>query len=167
MQSLTASTPCEPFRSICESFVNYCILLLQFTMKFTSSDFYQLERLVTANPDKIFYNGCDEMLLSGLAAGSDGGIGTTYNFQPERMLSIYRLYREGKMQEALSVQRKANAAIEQVLKYGVLSACKAVLRIGGMDYGTCRAPFVPLQPEQEADLTFVITNNPGERFMEV
>ena len=35
MQSLTASTPCEPrngmaFRSICESFVNYCNLLLQF-----------------------------------------------------------------------------------------------------------------------------------------
>ena len=40
MQSLTASTPCEPrsgmaFRSslsICESFVNYCNLLLQFTI---------------------------------------------------------------------------------------------------------------------------------------
>ena len=31
MQSLTASTPCKPFRSICESFVNYCNLLLQFT----------------------------------------------------------------------------------------------------------------------------------------
>ena len=33
MQSLTASTPCKPFRSICESFVNYCNLLLQFTDK--------------------------------------------------------------------------------------------------------------------------------------
>lgn len=34
MQSLTASTPCEPFHSICESFVNYCNLLLQFTNDF-------------------------------------------------------------------------------------------------------------------------------------
>lgn len=42
MQSLTASTPCKPrngfaFRSslsICESFVNYCNLLLQFTIVF-------------------------------------------------------------------------------------------------------------------------------------
>ena len=39
MQSLTASTPCKPRNgfafhsslSICESFVNYCNLLLQFT----------------------------------------------------------------------------------------------------------------------------------------
>jgi len=134
-------------------------------MKFTSSDFYQLERLITSNPDKIFYNGSDEMLLSGLAAGADGGIGTTYNFQPERMLTIYRLYQEGKMPEALAVQRKANAAIEQVLKYGVLPACKEVLRIGGLDYGTCRAPFIPLNAKQISDLEKAIIQNMGMHYM--
>ena len=44
MQSLTASTPCKPRNgfafhsslSICESFVNYCNLLLQFTANKTS-----------------------------------------------------------------------------------------------------------------------------------
>ena len=134
-------------------------------MKFTSSDFYLLERLVTAHPDKIFYNGSDEMLLSGLAAGAHGGIGTTYNFQPARMLSIYRLYHEGRMAEALANQRQANAMIEEVLDCGVLPACKALLRIGGLDYGTCRAPFLPLSDEQYAALAKTAIEKMGEEFM--
>lgn len=134
-------------------------------MKFTSSDFYLLERLVTAHPDKIFYNGSDEMLLSGLAAGAHGGIGTTYNFQPARMLSIYRLYHEGRMAEALANQRQANAMIEAVLDCGVLPACKALLRIGGLDYGTCRAPFLPLSDEQYAALAKTAIEKMGEGFM--
>ncbi len=134
-------------------------------MKFTSSDFYLLERLITTHPDKVFYNGSDEMLLSGLAAGADGGIGTTYNFQPERMLAIYRLYREGRMQEALAVQRDANAIIESVLSYGVFPACKEIMRIGGLDYGTCRAPYLPLTAEQAEGLAKAARINLGENYM--
>lgn len=77
-------------------------------MKFTSSDFFLLERLRAGFPDKVFFNGSDEMLLSGLAAGADGGIGTTYNFMPEKFLRIYHLYRQGAMAEALEVQSEAN-----------------------------------------------------------
>lgn len=134
-------------------------------MKFTSSDFFLLERLITGHPDKIFYNGSDEMLLSGLAAGAHGGIGTTYNFQPARMLDIYRLYHEGKMTEALANQREANAMIEAVLGYGVLPACKALLKIGGLDYGICRAPFLPLSDEQYTALAHVAAEKLGEGFM--
>ena len=134
-------------------------------MKFTASDFYMLERLVTTHPDKRFYNGSDEMLLSGLAAGADGGIGTTYNFQPQRMLSIYRLYKEGKMKEALEVQRKANEIIQSVLKYGVMPACKEVMRIGGLDYGTCRPPYLPLTADQSEGLAKAAKENLGENYM--
>ena len=48
-------------------------------VKFTSSDFFQLERMKRAHPDLTIWNGYDEMLLSGLSAGADGGIGSTYN----------------------------------------------------------------------------------------
>ncbi len=134
-------------------------------MKFTSSDFFQLERLRAEHPDKIFYNGSDEMLLSGLSAGADGGIGTTYNFQAHRMLAIYRLYHEGKMQEALAVQSKANAMIAVLLKLGVLPATKAMLAIGGLPFGECRAPFSPLTEEQYAVLRRAALENLGENFM--
>lgn len=121
-------------------------------MKFTSSDFYQLERLRTDFPNHVFYNGSDEMLLSGLAAGADGGIGTTYNFQPKRMVEIRKRYLAGDMQGALTLQSTANRAIEVILRNGVIPSTKALLGMLGLDVGLCREPFMPLTEEMLADL---------------
>ena len=116
-------------------------------MKFTSSDFFQLERIRAMFPDKVFYNGSDEMLCSGLAAGADGGIGSTYNFMPKTILSIYRAVRANDPATALKYQAKANEAIATVLKYGVMPSAKMILKLKGMDYGECREPFMPLGEE--------------------
>ena len=121
-------------------------------MKFTSSDFFQLERIRAAFPDKVFYNGSDEMLLSGLAAGADGGIGSTYNNQPKRMLKIYGAYLAGDMKTALAEQAKANEVIAALLKVGVLPGCKMLLRLKGFDYGECREPFLPLGEDAVKEL---------------
>ena len=122
-------------------------------MKFTASDFFQLERIRSAFPDKVFYNGSDEMLLSGLAAGADGGIGTTYNVQPKTILSVYNAYMRNDARGALKYQSTANAVIAEVLKYGVLPSCKLLLKLNGMDYGECREPFMPLSEEAAAALS--------------
>lgn len=134
-------------------------------MKFTASDFFQLERLRADHPDQIFYNGSDEMLLSGLAAGADGGIGTTYNFQADRMLAIYNLYHKGEMQKALALQSQANKIIEAALSMGVMPACKALLEIGGLPYGTCRPPFLPLTAAQYTELKKRAVDNLGIDYM--
>ena len=52
-------------------------------VKHTSSDFYALEQFKAGFPDKIVYNGYDEMFLAGLSMGADGGIGSTFNFMAE------------------------------------------------------------------------------------
>lgn len=121
-------------------------------MKFTSSDFFLLNRLVNTYPEKVFYNGSDEMLLSGLAAGARGGIGTTYNFMPDLMVKIYSLAQEGKIDEAREVQSVANKAIATVLKYGAIPACKYLITPYGVPYGDCREPFLPLSNEAKEDL---------------
>lgn len=121
-------------------------------MKFTSSDFFQLERLRTDFPEHVFYNGSDEMLLSGLAAGADGGIGTTYNFQPKRMVEIRKLYLAGDMAGALEKQSMANRVIEVILRNGVIQSTKALLAMLGLDVGLCREPFLPLTDEMLNDL---------------
>ncbi len=121
-------------------------------MKFTASDFYQLERLRTAYPDHVFYNGSDEMLLSGLAAGADGGIGTTYNFQPARMVEIRKAYLAGDMKLALELQSTANRVIEVLLRNGVLPGSKVILNMMGFPAGLCREPFLPLEDAMLADL---------------
>lgn len=121
-------------------------------MKFTSSDFFLLNRLVNTYPDKVFYNGSDEMLLSGLAAGAQGGIGTTYNFMPDLMVKIYSLVRENKMDEARAVQSVANKAIATVLRNGVIPACKHLISLYGVPYGECREPFMLLDDEAKNEL---------------
>lgn len=121
-------------------------------MKFTSSDFFLLNRLVNTYPDKVFYNGSDEMLLSGLAAGAQGGIGTTYNFMPDLMVKIYDLAYKEKLSEARKVQSVTNQAIATVLKHGVLPSCKYLISKYGVPYGECREPFMPLDNAVKADL---------------
>lgn len=121
-------------------------------MKFTSSDFFLLNRLVNTYPEKVFYNGSDEMLLSGLAAGAQGGIGTTYNFMPDIMVKIYSLAMEGKLDEAREVQSVANKVISVVLRNGVLPACKHLISLYGVPYGECREPFMPLDDKAKSDL---------------
>lgn len=121
-------------------------------MKFTSSDFFLLNRLKQSFPDKVFYNGSDEMLLSGLAAGADGGIGTTYNFMPDIILSIYSLFKNGQIKEACDVQSLANRIIAEVVAKGVLPASKQMLAFSGLDIGTCREPLLPLSTSAKNEL---------------
>ncbi len=121
-------------------------------MKFTSSDFWLLNRLKTAFPEKVFYNGADEMLLSGLSAGADGGIGTTYNFMPEVFMDIYNRFQAGDMAGAWEAQSVAARVIAVVLRYSSMPACKYMIHLSGLNLGICREPFQPLTDSAKADL---------------
>ena len=110
-------------------------------VKFTASDFFGLERIKSAHPDKIIYNGYDEMMLCGLISGADGGIGTTYNFMPEKFIKIYENYNNGDIAKARTLQSEANAIIDVLIKVGVMPGSKYLLSKLGIDMGNCRAPF--------------------------
>lgn len=117
-------------------------------IKHTSSDFYSLERFKKIRRDAVVFNGFDQMFLSGLAAGADGAIGSTYNFMAEKFVLIYKLFKAGKMAEALLVQEKANNILQAIMKIGIMPAEKAILDIYGLEFGTCRKPFrVPTREE--------------------
>ena len=121
-------------------------------MKFTSSDFYLLNRLVNTYPEKVFYNGSDEMLLSGLSAGAQGGIGTTYNFMPELIVRIHECFKAANIAGAQEAQSVANSVIATILKHGVLPASKYMVSLSGVPYGECREPFLPLDDGAKAEL---------------
>lgn len=111
-------------------------------VKFTSNDFFSFERLRNRYPDKLLYNGYDEMLLSGLAMGADGGIGSTYNLMAERFVRIYKLAGENKYEEALLEQHKANDIIESLIDgVDVKASLKfAISKSVEIDMGLCRPP---------------------------
>ncbi len=76
-------------------------------LKHTSNNYFQLEQIKSACPDKTVFNGYDEMFLCGLSMGADGGIGSTYNYMAEKFIKIKALFDEGKVKEALEVQKEA------------------------------------------------------------
>ena len=119
-------------------------------VKFTSNDFFTLEQIKSKFPNKIVYNGFDEMFLSGLSMGADGGIGSTYNFMADKFVAIQKLFAENRIAEAQEVQREANRIITLLCKFGVMQAEKEVLNQLGFDFGECRKPFGALNDEQKS-----------------
>ena len=118
-------------------------------VKYTSNDFYGLERLKAKYPDKVVFNGFDEMLLSGLTMGADGGIGSTYNCFAEKYVEMYKLFKEGNLSKCQELQKEVNDLIDALCKVGVFAGEKEILNMMGMDFGKPRAPFKGLNDEQK------------------
>lgn len=118
-------------------------------IKYTSNDFFTLEQCKASFPDKIVYNGFDEMFMAGLAMGADGGIGSTYNFMADKFVKIQNLFKEGKNKEAQEIQKEANRIITILCKIGVMQAEKEVLNRLGFDFGVCRHPFKEPSAEEK------------------
>lgn len=120
-------------------------------IKYTSLDLYSMERFKHLHPELVIYNGHDEVMLYGLTAGADGGIGSTYNFMPGKIRGIAELFAAGKTAEAQAVQHEANDLIDVVAKYGI-AGTKEFMRLQGFDCGDCRAPFQPLTDSARAEI---------------
>lgn len=97
-------------------------------------------------------NGFDEILLSGLAAGATGAIGSTYNYIPAVYREILRSFEAGDIARARSFQKISVDVLNIVIKYGGgVRAGKAVMKLAGLDCGKCRPPIRPFgEPEFES-----------------
>ena len=126
------------------------------SIKWTSSDYFglmQLKQLTHGEMDVM--NGPDEMLLMGLSAGADGGIGTTYNFMFSHYLNVYKAFRAGKMEKAREYQDKITAvigALRTVKNCPTIPATKALLGEMGFDAGDAAFPQKKLSPEKKREL---------------
>ena len=116
-------------------------------IKFTSNDFFTLEQVRAKFPDKLIYNGYDEMFLAGVSMGADGGIGSTYNFMADKFVKIHQLFENNQIAEAQALQKEANRIITLLCQIGVKQAEKEVLNQLGIPFGNCRRPFG--EPTQE------------------
>lgn len=118
-------------------------------IKYTSNDFFTMERCKTNFPNKLVYNGYDEMFLAGLSMGADGGVGSTYNFMVDKFVKIKKLFDENKLSEAQALQQQVNGIISVLCQVGVMQAEKEVLNQLGFDFGVCRKPFGEPTVEQK------------------
>lgn len=122
-------------------------------IKWTSSNYYEMIRLKDMTHGEMnVINGPDEMLLMGLNAGADGGIGSTYNFQLETIKAIYTNFKNGDIVKAQEMQTKANRVISALLNYKIIPATKVVMEAMGFDVGNATFPMKRYTAEQKAKI---------------
>jgi N-acetylneuraminate lyase len=115
-------------------------------LKFTHDDLADL--LLCMEIDGGRYDclsGRDEALYAALALGCRGAVGTFYNVLAPVFRRVVHAAAEGRPDEALDWQRKANRAIRIALAHGGLPAAKAMMKLAGVDVGPVRLPFEPLR----------------------
>lgn len=121
-------------------------------VKHTSQDYFALESFKSAFPDKVIYNGYDEMCLAGLAMGADGAIGSTYNFMGDKFVRMQEAVNNGDLTLARKLQHEANIIISALCRVGVMVGEKDIMTALGIDFGQPRPPFAPLREEQRKGL---------------
>jgi N-acetylneuraminate lyase len=117
-------------------------------VKFTAADFYLLERMRKAFPDKLIYAGFDEMLLPATVLGVDGAIGSTFNINGLRAKQIFELAKQGEVESARGLQHLTNDLITDVIQNGLYQTIKEILKTKGVDAGYCRQPMKILSDEK-------------------
>ena len=102
--------------------------------------------------------GSDEMLLSGLCAGAQGAVGTTYNFAAPVFNRIVDAFAANDIATAQMHQGQMVQMIRLVAGYGGLPAFKAVMKFLGFDCGPVRLPLQSLTPQKEEELKADLTS---------
>lgn len=121
-------------------------------VKDTSGNITQLADTVgMARPGFQVLAGSAGFFFAGLAVGAVGGILALANIAPDRAVELYRLFQEGRWDEAAELQRwmiPVNAAVTAV--YGI-AGLKAALDMLGYYGGPVRSPLLDLtESERQA-----------------
>lgn len=119
-------------------------------LKFTDSDFFRL--WAVRQSGAVVFAGSDEMLISGLIMGANGGIGSTYNLIADSFVTLYNHASAGEWDEARRMQDKINQFIQVLLTYPIHAAIKQILLWTGIDCGSCILPRRELTLAEQDDL---------------
>ncbi|MDB5111637.1 MAG: N-acetylneuraminate lyase [Mucilaginibacter sp.] len=117
-------------------------------IKYTASTLYEYQACLNYKEGKFeALYGLDEMLLSALAVGAEGAIGSTYTFAAPVYLHIIDLYRTGKHDEARALQLKVVDFIRCIIKHPSIAAQRAIMKMLGIDMGNARLPLTGLSDQ--------------------
>ena len=123
------------------------------SVKWTSPAFDEMMLLKDMTHGEInIINGEDNMLLFGLLAGADGGIGTTYNYNFNTFRKIYDLYRSGEFDSARELQCGVARIIKNFRQNGfrLIPAIKAMMEHLGYEVGDAAFPQTKYTSEEKA-----------------
>lgn len=119
-------------------------------IKFSDYTHSLMRDLGMLDPDMVVYSGNDDVFLSGLIMGANGGVGLTYNFMPQLFVGIYRAFQAGDLWSARELQWKACDMIHTLLSISgpPIGSAKVALQHLGFDAGLPRRPIRPLTEDE-------------------
>lgn len=122
-------------------------------IKFTNHDLmsYQLCLRADGGSNDILW-GADEAMLTALALGGRGAIGTSYNFAAPIYHRLFSAFQNGDLEVAAREQFRVVQILQILARYGLLAASKSVMKMLRVDVGPARPPMGNLGSEQEISL---------------
>jgi len=110
-------------------------------IKYTHEDFMDFLSCLNFNDRKYdMLWGSDECMLSVLALGCRGAVGSTYNYAAPLYHAMIRAFDNGNLNEARRLQQKSIDMIRLLGKYGGIATGKAYMKLIGIDCGEFRSP---------------------------
>ncbi|MEQ6118229.1 dihydrodipicolinate synthase family protein [Reichenbachiella sp. MALMAid0571] len=118
-------------------------------IKYTHEDFMDyLSCLRFRNGKYDMLWGRDENMLSALAVGTKGAVGSTYNYAAPLYLDLMDAYNKNDHEKARKLQQTSIDMIRLLGKYGGIAVGKAYMKLIGMDCGKFRLPINNMSDEQ-------------------
>ncbi len=110
-------------------------------IKYTHEDFMDFQTCLNFQDGKYdMLWGRDENMVSALAVGAKGSVGSTFNYAAPLYHSLMEAFESGNIELAGKLQQKSIDMIRLLGKYGGISVGKAYMKAVGLDCGTFRLP---------------------------
>lgn len=110
-------------------------------IKYTHEDFMDFQSCMNFQNGKYdMLWGRDENMLSALAVGAKGAVGSTFNYAAPLYHALIEAFEQNDMAKAGALQQQSIDMIRLLGKYGGISVGKAYMKVVGMDCGTFRLP---------------------------
>ncbi|MBE9463627.1 dihydrodipicolinate synthase family protein [Dyadobacter subterraneus] len=121
-------------------------------IKYTHEDFMDFQSCLNYKNGKYdMLWGRDENMLSALAVGAKGAVGSTFNYAAPLYHELIESFQQNDMEKAGSLQQKSIDMIRLLGKYGGISIGKAYMKLVGMDCGQFRLPVKNMSTSQFED----------------
>jgi N-acetylneuraminate lyase len=110
-------------------------------IKYTHEDFMDFQTCINFQNGKYdMLWGRDENMLSALALGTRGAVGSTFNYAAPLYYSLIDAFNNNDLKKAGELQQKSIDMIRLLGKYGGISVGKAYMKLVDMDCGEFRLP---------------------------
>lgn len=110
-------------------------------IKYTAPDLMDYRKCLTFDNGRYdLLWGMDEILISAMAMGARGGVGSTYNYAAPLYYEMMEAFESGDLDRARCLQSKSIEIVDILVRYGGIPVGKHFMKHIGLDCGEFRQP---------------------------